>query len=80
MIELYILTFSVLIGALVFAAGILVGIKLYKHAQSPFMDVDVTPISEKLQGEEHHIDDEGFNWDEYDDYIATKLQEDIIDD
>jgi len=37
----------------------LTGIRLYKHAQSPFIDVELTPIG-NTQGKEHH-NEEGFN-------------------
>jgi len=57
-IELYIIVFTSLFGAIVFAAGMLTGIRLYKHPQSPFIDVDLTPI-ENTQGKEHH-NEEGF--------------------
>lgn len=67
-----------LIGAILFASGMLVGIKLYKNAQQPFLDL--TPISNYTEQDNTVVDEEGFNWSDYDNYIENKLKEDIIDD
>ena len=77
MIELYILATTTLLGAILFASGMYIGIKVYKHAQEPF--VDLTPIETHIDTDTP-VEEEGFNWNDYDNYIDTKLKEDIADD
>ena len=41
---------------------------------------DLTPISNYTEQDNTVVDEEGFNWSDYDNYIENKLKEDIIDD
>ena len=78
MIELLYAIQLVLLGALIFAIGMYMGIRTYKHAQNPYSDeVDLTsnktnPNIDKQQQEEA----DGWDYQEYDNYIS-KLGDDI---
>jgi type IV secretory pathway TrbF-like protein len=79
MIELLYAIQLILLGALIFALGMYVGIRTYKMAQSPFVaEVDLTPNSNNTHIEDKDKNPEADGWDysEYDDYI-TRLGDDI---
>ena len=69
MTGLYSIIFTALFGAILFAGGILVGIKLYKHAQEPF--VDFTPITIPSDEDTVVVDQESIDWDIAEDYIKN---------
>ena len=53
MIELLYAIQLILLGALIFALGMYVGIRTYKHAQSPFVgEVDLTPTNDNTDIED----------------------------
>lgn len=63
-----------LIGAIIFCSGMLLGIRCYRHAQMPFMDLTPvqSPIDENTVGEKHpdHIEsDHGLDWNIAERYI-----------
>ena len=80
MIELLYAIQLILLGALIFALGMYVGIRTYKHAQSPFFaGEDLTPTNDKDSIEDNKPNKgntDGWDYSEYDDYI-TKLGDDI---
>ena len=80
MIELLYAIQLILLGALIFALGMYVGIRTYKMAQSPFIgEVDLTPNSDNTHIEEDNNqkpEADGWDYQEYDDYIK-KLGDDI---
>ena len=78
MIELLYVIQLILLGALIFALGMYVGIRTYKMAQSPFIsEVDLTPTNDNTHIEEDNKPEaDGWDYQEYDDYIA-KLGDDI---
>ena len=69
MTGLYSIIFTALFGAILFAGGILVGIKLYKEAQEPF--VDFTPITTPSDEDTVVVDQETIDWDVAEDYIKN---------
>ena len=76
MIELLYAIQLLLLGAILFASGMWMGIRTYKHAQFPFDDqVNLTPNNDKNSIEEDN-QTQGWDYKEYDDYIA-KLGDDI---
>ena len=65
-----------LLGAILFASGMWMGIRTYKNAQSPFIgDVDLTPTKDNTD-KEKPVEAVGWDYQEYDDYIK-KLGDDI---
>ena len=80
MIELLYAIQLVLLGALIFALGMYVGIRTYKLAQSPFIgEVDLTPNNDNTDIEKDNKqkpEADGWDYQEYDDYIK-KLGDDI---
>ena len=80
MIELLYAIQLVLLGALIFALGMYVGIRTYKMAQSPFIgEVDLTPNNDNTDIEKDNKqkpEADGWDYQEYDDYIK-KLGDDI---
>ena len=71
-----------LLGAILFASGMFVGIRTYKMAQKPFIgEVDLTPTNDKTDTVDHKQNKptdvaDGWDYQEYDDYIK-KLGDDI---
>ena len=77
MIELLYAIELIVLGALIFAVGMYVGITTYKHAQNPFSDeVDLTQTNDKDSIENKEPAADGWDYQEYDDYIS-KLGDDI---
>ena len=80
MIELLYAIQLILLGALIFALGMYVGIRTYKLAQSPFIgEVDLTPNNDNTDIEKDNKqkpEADGWDYQEYDDYIK-KLGDDI---
>ena len=80
MIELLYAIQLILLGALIFALGMYVGIRTYKMAQSPFIgEVDLTPNNDNTDIEKDNKqkpEADGWDYQEYDDYIK-KLGDDI---
>ena len=79
MIELLYVIQLIVLGALIFALGMYVGIRTFKSAQSPFVgEVDLTPSKDTIDNNKDNKDPESDGWDytEYDNYIA-KLGDDI---
>tara|TARA_B100001094_G_scaffold329430_1_gene392165 strand:- start:441 stop:644 length:204 start_codon:yes stop_codon:yes gene_type:complete len=59
-----------LFGALLFAGGMLAGIRLYKHGQEPFLDF--TPITAPTDDEDTVVvDTESIDWNVAEDYIKN---------
>ena len=70
MIELLYAIQLILLGALIFALGMYVGIRTYKLAQSPFIvGDDLTPNNDNTNIEDKK-EPEGFDYDEYENYIS----------
>lgn len=63
------ITFT-LVGAIIFCGGMLLGIRCYRHAQMPFMDLTPvqSPSVEKHPVEEHPNDD-SLDWNAAERYI-----------
>ena len=80
MTELINTSLTFIIGATTYAVGVFTGIRLYKHVIQPFLDL--TPMSPEEEEELYnpHIEEDGFNWSDYDNYIENKLKEDTQDD
>ena len=53
------------------------GIRTYKNAQEPFIsEVDLTPNNDNTDIEKQQVEADGWDYQEYDDYIS-KLGDDI---
>ena len=68
-----------ILGAILFASGMWMGIRTYKNAQSPFIsEVDLTPTNDKSDtvDAKQQVEADGWDYQEYDDYIK-KLGDDI---
>ena len=66
-----------LLGAILFASGMWMGIRTYKNAQKPFIsEVDLTPNNDNTDIEKQQVEADGWDYQEYDDYIS-KLGDDI---
>ena len=70
MIELLQVIQLILLGACIFALGMYVGIWSYKSAQSPFVATPgLTPDNDNTDIEDTKPEADGFDYDEYQDYI-----------
>ena len=70
MIELLYVIQLILLGAIIFALGMYVGIWSYKSAQSPFIATpDLTPTNDNTSIDDKKVESEGFDYDEYQDYV-----------
>ena len=70
MIELLQVIQLILLGAIIFALGMYVGIWSYKSAQSPFIATPgLTPDNDNTDTDTIEASPDGFDYDEYKDYI-----------
>jgi len=63
-----------LIGALIFCSGMLAGIRCYKHAQMPFMDL--TPVKDSVEENTTVSNTESLDWNVAEQYINNLSDKD----